>query len=1218
MKITHCVGLIVFLTCSIAAAGELDDLGWREDCADAGRWTAQPGWLANPSAAASARNDGGAVCFRVDEPGRGMKWSLDMPETPLDRTPWLVIRYRAENLSAKGADYFIYLNDRAPGRQLSPLRLHDARSDGQWHVAAVDLGLLTDADSVAGAAVQVQSGPQGKAAVWIDWIALAPGPPPGAEIVRHGPAAQLKPDWIAPLARAAWNAQPSWLANPAAEGDFSTERRKESTLFRVAPAGRGMKWSWNLAEPVELAGRRYVSVRYRARGASPQSDYWICVFGKPSEAAAKGDPGYATAVSSWEIIADGRWHVANVDLRRVAARYPAVTGLALQVQAASPNAWLEVADLRLTNTRQPSRLSDLVEWRPGADFAGFTPIPLSLAAQGQSGPWRRHLHLADWLQGETVTAEGVPFARAGKEPELAATPLRDKAEVRLPAAGRASEVCLLLLAAMSGGEEPVYGTGRLRAIRDVDRVRVRLEYADGPADECLPMNVLTRDFGIVEGVQVLVAAADPARDLAAVVLCDRARQAAFAVAGVTLRTDGKRAFPEAPEDGPPVLRLARPRPDPRLLAAGPETRLVQLRVDGRLLTAAALERMAAEKGDGANASGTSWFRVRGYDGLRLGLDIERSNANSLRIVAVVKNEGPRQYAVSLTAPSFGPYRLSEKPEDSYYLIPRCGSVLDNRPISFRERYSGQFPVQFLDTFSPADGRGLTLRTEDTDCLHKNYLLEKKDGAFTLGVEYPDVRLGAGEGFVAAPAVLMATDGDWRRGLEAYRAWVRTWHKPVSPRKPWFREVFNFRQRFLWSLDPLVGQAFQPVQDGPGGPSDTGAEGPSDNAKPREVQLQRAVDEARREFGGIDYLHLFDWGYVHGMGRIYGRTGDLDPYQSIPGGRDALRKAIAGVQAQGVRVGLYIEGYLLEEKGKLGQAHGRAWQLVARDGKGMYWPDCTEMFICPGVAAWREVQASTYAAKVRELEVDGMYIDQFGFANAGKDCWSAEHGHPAPSHPAATERACTEIIRRAIDAARPGVAVYTEETPVDVTTQYQDGSFSYAMRHAQLARTPVPLNLARFALPDFKTIQILYCDKPTGSWATGVRWVFFGGEAIWLEGPAAEWFEPETREEIRRCYGILREHRDAFTSLEPEPLVPTEMGGVYANRFPAPGKTVYTLYNARRRTVRGPVLRIAHREGAAYFDAWAGRPAKVTRDGPDDLIHAELGPHGAGCVVVQGP
>ncbi|MFH1921148.1 MAG: DUF6259 domain-containing protein, partial [Planctomycetota bacterium] len=542
-------------------------------------------------------------------------------------------------------------------------------------------------------------------------------------------------------------------------------------------------------------------------------------------------------------------------------------------------------------------------------------------------------------------------------------------------------------------------------------------------------------------------------------------------------------------------------------------------------------------------------------------------------------------------PSIGPYRLGEKADDAYYLVPKRGAALDNRPCSYRQRYCGLFPVQFLDTFSPADGRGLALRTLDTECLQKLYLLKKEAGSFTLGVEYPEMKLKPGERFTTAPAILSATDGDLRRGFQAYRGWVNSWYEPLSPRKPWFREVFNFRQRFLWWLDPLY------------------------NAEQGEIQLERAVDEARREFGGIDYLHLFDWGNCGPLGRIYGRTGDHSPYEYL-GGREALREAIAGIQAQGVPVGLYIEGYLLQERGRLGQEFGPKWQLVGSDHKGLYWPESTEMFVCPAVPAWREVQASTYATKVEELDVDGMYLDQFGFTGSGKDCWSSEHGHDVPSYAVASERETTRIVRERIEGVKRGVALYTEESPVDVTSQYQDGSFTYAMNAAQRTETRVPLNLFRFAVPGFKTIEILYCDKPTGSWATGVKWVFFNGEAIWLEGPAAEWFEPETREAIRRCHRILREHGDAFAGDEPTPLVPTEMGGVFANAFSTPGKTVYTLYNSRHRTVRGTVLRLRHVDGATYHDAWHERPADFTLDGPDAIVRLEIGPNDVGCVVVE--
>ena len=209
-----------------------------------------------------------------------------------------------------------------------------------------------------------------------------------------------------------------------------------------------------------------------------------------------------------------------------------------------------------------------------------------------------------------------------------------------------------------------------------------------------------------------------------------------------------------------------------------------------------------------------------------------------------------------------------------------------------------------------------------------------------------------------------------------------------------------------------------------------------------------------------------------------------------------------------------------------------------------------------------------------------------------------------------------MIRRSLDSVRPGVAIYTEESPADVVSQFQDGSFTYALSTARQTATAVPLNLVRFALPTFKTIEILYCDKPTGSWATGVKWVFFNGEAIWLEGPAIEWFEWETREAIRRCHSILRRHRDAFRSDSPTPLVPTLQGGVFANAFPVPGKTVYTLYNSRHRTVRGDLLALPWEKGMTFEDAWQGKPAVVRRVRGSAVVSGEIGPNDVGCIVVN--
>jgi hypothetical protein len=1258
MLAARSVRLLLLFPSAIVAAG-LDDFHWREECEKADRWTPQVAWLGNPSPTASVTSDGQIACFRVDEPGKGMKWSASMPLVSLEETPWLVARYRAENLNTQSDDYLIYLDDRIEGKQLHALRLCDALADGQWRTVAVDVTTLTNSDAVYALAVQVQATEKGRARLWLDWLAFTDEPPKDAQVIQRAPAVPPKPDWIAPLAQAKWNPRLGWLPNPAPEGKHSVERKGDVTTFRVAEPGRGMKWSWDLPEAAPLEGHRCVSMRYRAIGLSPHSDYALCVLGKPRTAGLD----YTPIIPSSELIADSRWHTLNVDIRAAAARFPTVGALALQVQAAAPDAALEVSEIRFLNALQPSKLADLVDWKPGASFDSFKAIPLGEAAKSDSAEWRRHLRLADWFTAPDVTAHGIPFAFVvPPSGRLAATGVRAKGERRFPSDLKASEVYLLLLAAFIGPEEPVFGGGKFRAIRDLDRFRLRLEYADGTADECLPMNVATKQFGIVPGPQVLVAAADPAKPLKAIVLRDACKQAAFAVAAITARTAGARGFADALEETPPlrlrqaiasgqkrmpreaddtivfsndttVARLRFPRKQDGEDAPGlPELTelihrptgwnfmrephpLLDLYIDGKKVPAEDFKRRTGptypSKGVYEDRAILGFhYSVKGYERLSVLVFVTLGRAG-ISFHLFVDNAGDASRRVAVIGPKIGPFRVSEKTEESYYLLPKCGAAFDNRPCSYRQRFCGLMPAQFIHAFSPKDARGIYLSTVDARGLAKGatevkdetfwaprlFTLEKKDGQFTMGVDFPEQTIRPGDRFLAPTVDIALTDGDWHYGLDAYSNGISEWYdvKPLSPRKPWFRDIFNFRQRFLHGLDPLY------------------------DAKTGELHLERAVEEAKREFGGIDYLHLFDWGNCGPYGRIYGRTGDYSPYDYIKGGREALRNAIAGVQKQGVPVGLYIEGYLLTARGKLGQAHGKDWQIISRDGKPVWWPGNEEMMICPGVEAWREVQASTYETKVKELGVDGMYIDQFGFADPWKDCYSDKHGHPVPSYPVVTERDATKLIRERVEKAKPGVAIYTEETPVDVTTPFQDGSFTYAMSEARRTQTLVPINMARFAFPDFKTIEILICDKPTGSWATGVKWVFFNGEAIWLEGPP-DWFEPETREAIRRCYRVLRKHKDAFTGLRPVPLVPTEMGGVWANKFPSDvvgqAKTVYTLYNARHRTVRGEVLRIPHEEGASYYDEWNERPASVRRDGKEAVISLEIGPNDVGCLVVQ--
>ncbi|MBN1342259.1 MAG: hypothetical protein JXQ73_06245 [Phycisphaerae bacterium] len=1229
------VGWVAFVSyCSAAPANVIyltELVAWHDSFNDVTQWQVRPDWLPHPDASANVTTDGKAARFAVKTPDKGMKWSRDIPSTPIAQAPFLYLRYCATDLKTEGEDYLVYVNDGVDGTQCSPVRLCDAIADGQWRIVAVDLRGISRGKAVSQVAIQVQAGPSGQAKLWVDEVGLAEEPPRGAVLLRGKPGAQERPDLAIDVSSVTWTAQPSWLANPTDRCRILKSQDGGVTTFRVEQADHGMKWHAAFAQPLDLTGHRYLAMRYRAARLGPYPDYALCFLGRSGDGSA-----YEEVVKGVDLQADGRFRTVVVPLDRAAARIPKADGMAVQVQADGAPAELQIASVRLVSRRPSTDFADLVPYRPTAQFGDHKTIDLTAVCNQSLAPLLEGLRLTGWPESAEITTSDVPFRLRRDVPALAGTGIDAKTELAIPVGCRASQVFLLMLAVMRGEEDAVYGGGAFRRIDDVDRFRLRLTYENGTVDECLPANVTTGRFEVTKGVQVLCAQADPSMTLRTLTLCDVTPHAGFAVAAITCRTSVKRLLPDLNEARPPtpVKRWDRPpttRPvtveegpdqsllwlsngllkvgiDPRgglgafelwdqaagrqLVAPDRAVPLAALMLDGKPLAAGQMRpvRVTSVQGLRSGAPLEMVVDILPRQGVQLHASLEFTPQGALRFRGKLVNGSNTPCRVGITWPQVGPYVLGDDLAMNEYVYPCRAARIGRDDASLSTRYSGLFGVQFMATVNPRAGQGLYLRTEDTTCSERSYVLVKDAVGMLLAVRYPERAIAPGQTRPLADTLIAVSDGDWHAALEDYRRWIRTWYRSASPRKPWFREVFNFRQRFLHWLDPLY------------------------DAKTGKIDLPRAVSEAREKFGGIDYLHLFDWGNCGPHGRIYGRVGDYDPYDFIKGGRRSLHDAIAAIRTSGIPVGLYIEGYLLDERGKLGQAHGKDWQLLRPDGTGARWPGSSEIYVCPGVTAWREVQAQTYAAKVRELGVDGMYIDQFGFTGTDKDCYSDKHGHPVPSYPVQTEIDTTRAIRQAVDAVKPGVSIYAEESPTDVTSQYQDGAFTYEMNQIHARRAEIPINLFRFAVPDLKTFEILICDKPTSSWATGIRWTFFNGEGIWLEGPADEWFAPETLATIRKCHAILRQHRDAFTSDDPTPLVPTLAHGVFANRFPTEGKEVWTLYNARHRTVRGELLRVPHRAGWGWQDAWHDRPLSVGRQGAFDVLSAGIGPHGVGCLV----
>jgi hypothetical protein len=1018
-----------------------------------------------------------------------------------------------------------------------------------------------------------------------------------------------------------WRANPGWLSNPSTNASLKTEGAV--ACFTVPEAGRGMKWFLPMSPSALISQAPWLVVNYCAdpRYNTAGNDYFIYL--------EDGQPGQPSAISRRAVKADGQWHEVAVRIDKL-TRAKTLKGVAVQVQADKRGG----AGVRFTRIRlsdhppagaegaepQPAPRKVWAGAVPKPDFAGYAALPVP-AGEAALKDVVEVMPGFGWPDLEAAQVAGVPFRLPKPDTRLPVTGILQTGAVEVAVGCRASEVGVLLIALLRGGEEDVYQRDRaVEGISQLDRFSVRVEYEDGSSEEAFPYNVTTREFDLRDGAQVLNVFTDPSKTIKRLTFLDKTDRASLAVLALSART-GARVFDAYSEEGWPAeqCRAATrkqgsvkfevaegalsfgPWPAGRLdIRALP--RWESLRdLSGRPVMAGARPWLYTVRLNGTNVPPEEFRLERASveEGVcrlhytlarREGVAFTLTITPELGFAATLRNGGGSACKAEVTGPEVGPVALGSAAED-YYVYPNAGWAFHTRPVKLIARYGGRFPLQFMGAFSASAGSGLWLSTRSAEGGLWDYGMEKSAEGTRLWLAHPEREVAAGGTFETPLAGLSFGGGDWHEAFDAYKAWTATWRKPKYARQPWFREVFNFRQKFLHRHDPL----FDPAT--------------------KTFNLPQAVAEAEEAFGGLEYLHLFDWGDVPGFGRLYGRVGDLSPYESL-GGAENFRQAIQSVRAKGIPVGLYIEGYLVAEKGRIGQEHGKSWQIMQRDGTLMYYqPGSTEMMMCPWLKAWRETQVETYRQKVAELDVDGMYMDQFGFTNPQKDCWSPAHGHPVPGSTMLAEKELADLIHGAVAGAKPGVVTYGEEIPCDVGTQYQDGSFAYHMQRCKQTKPWAPLDLMRFVDPTFKVFQLLVCDRPTGTWAEGVKWTFFNGDGLWIEGPP-DWFAPETRAAIRRCHGILRTYKEAFCSEEVAPLVQTKAGGLFANRFAAPGRTVYTLYNARHREYRGPVLELPARPGARYLDAWRGEALhpRETADGRV-LIEMAVEPRGVSCLVI---
>lgn len=162
---------------------------------------------------------------------------------------------------------------------------------------------------------------------------------------------------------------------------------------------------------------------------------------------------------------------------------------------------------------------------------------------------------------------------------------------------------------------------------------------------------------------------------------------------------------------------------------------------------------------------------------------------------------------------------------------------------------------------------------------------------------------------------------------------------------------------------------------------------------------------------------------------------------------------------------------------------------------------------------------------------------------------------------------------------------------------------------------IPVDFLRFAAPRLRLLRRL--DEPAlrGENWNAVANPLFNGEGYWIAAADARAVDETVERFLQRAVEILHAHAEAFGSAAVEPLVETASPTLLANRFGAvPGTVVWTVLNTGSGSHEGPVLRLRHRRGTVYREAFAAVEIVPEIAKGTAVLSLSLPPGGMACVV----
>lgn len=834
-------------------------------------------------------------------------------------------------------------------------------------------------------------------------------------------------------------------------------------------------------------------------------------------------------------------------------------------------------------------------------------------------------HCVAFPTGEWVKAGGLIF-QLNDNASFLTSSLPQRSRLRLPIQQRCSEIALLMGADIAGSAHPF----RYEPYSHVDapeRLQVVKTYEDGTVEKSFPLAIDSGAYTIANrALQAYAIPVNANKRLASIAVEEYMPDGLLVLAGLSVNIRETRRiewpnqhYPQRVAPEPPLISQSTPTvsvedqrrvviandifsfgidaqagvwvndlryvPEEAPLLREPSP-LFALIHEGELLTSRAWQVHRTE----ADQDQVRLFMRPMREGLPLEamLTLSAGQTGVLQMAMRLANRGATPQRVRLLFPALEGVRLSADWAADAYFFPRKRAAWGHDSIDLSGVHSGAFPLQFFD-LSTVDGSfGLAIHTRDLQLIPKRYRLQKAEGGSRMGIEYgfgQPLVIEAQTAFETPPTLLQFHRGDWFAAFKAYREWRRQ-AIPHSGAPKWLRGVMLSYRDY-----PLGGTGLV---------YDLGRD---------QYTFAENLQAMQQGWGGFALLELSGWA----ASSRYGRVGAYEAFEL--GGLDSLRANIAGTQAQGTGVALHVNGYLLDPRAPVAE-EARPWRIFDADGEPKTRPGTGEWFMDPHAQAWRTHLSEAAANAASLTGASAVSLGQVGFGDESKRNALSPSGGRGP-HPVRGEHRLLQTMRGAFDEMEGAIALLTEEAPADLSAPLVDGAFSYAMAGDRPYPSPASLNLFRYAFPEVKVIeQIAAGAMARALTPETAKRAFFHGEAVSLKGRARSWTSREFRRFLDKAGAILREHAALLVDGEATPLIPTEQAGLYANRFQASGRALYTLYNATPHTVRGSLL-VVPGEREQVSDRWGMDEWATAAAGPGRVeLFGSIHPYGVACVLVS--